>query len=57
MRQTIPTTASLGPELRPFVAERIASGRFGSAGEVVRASLRLLQEGSGRDMAGLHAHP
>jgi len=35
---------SLTPPLERFVAEQVASGRYGSAGEVVEAALQLLQE-------------
>lgn len=44
MRQTTTMNVSLSPELRSFVADRIASGRFSNASEVVRAALRLLEE-------------
>jgi len=34
---------SLTPELTGYVAAQVASGRYRSASEVIRASLRLLQ--------------
>lgn len=36
---------SLTPELERFVAARVASGRYQTASEVVRAALRLLEQG------------
>jgi antitoxin ParD1/3/4 len=51
MRQVKTMNVSLSPELHTFVTERVASGRFASASEVVRAGLRLLQE-TERQQAG-----
>jgi antitoxin ParD1/3/4 len=35
---------SITPELRQFVSERVATGRYQNASEVVRAALRVLME-------------
>jgi antitoxin ParD1/3/4 len=42
------TSLSLGPHWEKFVKREIASGRFASASEVVRAALRELEERSNR---------
>lgn len=43
MRQTRTMNVSLTPEIHAFV-NRVTSGRFQTAREVIRAALRLLEE-------------
>lgn len=46
MPQRIGLSISLTSELASFIRAQVGSGRYGSASEVVRASLRLLIEAS-----------
>lgn len=46
---------SLTPENEAFIVDRVASGRFANASEVVRAALRLLKDDEHqRDTSGSH---
>ncbi len=44
MPKRVSLSVSLTTELAAFVAEKVGSGRYGSASEVVRMGLRLLEE-------------
>lgn len=44
MSKRVSLSVSLTTELAAFVAEKVGSGRYGSASEVVRMGLRLLEE-------------
>ena len=44
MSKRVSLSVSLTAELAALVAEKVGSGRYGSASEVVRPGLRLLEE-------------
>jgi len=48
------TSFSLGPHFSRFVETQVEQGRYGSASDVVRAGLRLLEENEAR-LAALRA--
>lgn len=48
-RRRITMTVSLTPELESYIAQEVATGRYGTSSEVVRAGLRLLQSARKRE--------
>ncbi|MBK0089956.1 type II toxin-antitoxin system ParD family antitoxin [Erwinia sp. S59] len=45
------TSVSVGEQLDTFITRMVDSGRYGSASEVMRSALRLLEQQESRDQA------
>lgn len=51
----MPTSVALGSHFEGFIREQVQMGRFNNVSEVVRAGLRLLEEGEQRRQLELEA--
>ena len=49
------TSISLGDHFEQFVSGKVAGGRFGSASEVIRAALRLMEREESEEQAKMEA--
>ena len=49
------TSITLGPRFENFVSSQVASGRYNSVSEVVRAGLRMLEDREAKKLEALRA--